>query len=50
MDVKEYRELQKAKYDATNWNNRESIREYNEHCRELRREMTYEREGIKIYR
>lgn len=50
MTYEEYRELQKAAYDRVNWSNRESIKKYNEYCRELRREMAYELDGIKVNR
>lgn len=40
MTYEEFRELQKAAYERVNWNDRESIKRYNDYCRELRKEMT----------
>lgn len=44
MTYEEYRELQKAAYERVNWNDRESIKRYNDYCRDLRREMAEERD------
>lgn len=44
MTYEEYRELQNAAYERVNWNDRESIKRYNDHCRDLRRQMAEERD------
>lgn len=37
MKREEYYKLLKEKYERTDWNNRESIKKYNEYARELRK-------------
>lgn len=44
MTYEEMRELQKVKYDQTDWSSLESIREYNEYCRQLRSQYEWESE------
>lgn len=39
MDREQYYELLKEKHDQTDWNDIESIKEYNEYARQLRKEL-----------
>lgn len=44
MTTEEYYSLLREKHTATDWNNRDSIREYNEYARRLRKLMYAERD------
>ena len=44
MSTEEYYSLLREKHAATDWNDRDSVREYNEYARSLRRLMYAERD------
>lgn len=46
MTTEQYYSALKEKHEKTDWNNRESIREYNEFARCLRSMMEWERGGL----